>query len=126
MSGFGASRRLGSARVAAGYRLLIFLSSRTVHGGNPLTRAGYVLALVSPLPSAAPEQDLGLRDLVSPLERALPVSLGRIEVRGGIRITYRDVLQLVLAKSPASRLAAPELPPNVHVGVPSHGPGVRC
>jgi hypothetical protein len=88
-----------------------------VHGGDPLTRAGDVLALVPQFPSAAPEQAQALRDL-RPLEPALPMPVGRTGVRGGIWVTYSDMLQLVLAESP-------ELPPNVHVGLSTAGISVR-
>lgn len=88
-----------------------------MHGGDPLARAGDVLVLVPQLPSAAPEQDQGLRDL-RPLEPTRLMPVGRTGVRGGIWVTYSDILQLVLAESP-------EVPPNVHVGLSTAGVSVR-
>ena len=87
--------------------------SRTPHCGDTLARAGDVLALVPQHASAAPEQVQGLRDL-RPLEPTRLIPVGRTGVRGGIWVTYSDALQLVMAESP-------ELPPNVHVGLPLRG-----
>jgi hypothetical protein len=84
--------------------------SRTPHCGDTLARAGDVLALVSQLPSTAPGQSHGSRNLISPFELTRPIFVGQAGVGGGIGITYSDALQPVLAESL-------ELPPNVHGGL---------
>lgn len=101
----------GVVRPPAGVR------SAPLHGGYPLACAGEVLALVPPLASARPEQDQGLRCLVGPLEPALLGPFGRTGVRGGIRVTYSNVFELVLLESAASRVAVPEFPRDAHVGL---------
>lgn len=53
-----------------------------------------------------------------PLEPAFPIPVRRTEVLGGIRITYSNVRQPVLAEASASWLVVPELPLNDHVGLP--------
>jgi hypothetical protein len=62
-----------------------------VYGGDPLACTGEVLTLVPRLPRARPEQDQGWGGLVSPLEPAGLIPVGRIGVRGGVRVTYSDV-----------------------------------
>jgi hypothetical protein len=62
-----------------------------VRGGDPLARAGEVLALVSECSSAAPVQDQQWQGRVSPFELALAMPGGRPK----IRVPDSDVLQRV-------------------------------
>src|SRR5918998_4881804 len=72
--------------------------SQISHCSDILARAGEVLAVVSQLPRAAPEQNQGSRDLL-PLEPTRPRPVGHTGIQGGIRITYSDTLRLIVAES---------------------------
>ena len=88
-----------------------------VHGGDPIARAGEVLALVPELSSAAPVQDQQRASVISPCELALAMPVGRPE----IRVPDSDMRQRILAETVLSRPTAPKLRWTVHVSLPTAG-----
>jgi hypothetical protein len=87
-------------------------------GGDPVTGAGDVRAMMTLVAGADPEQTEDWWELVSPLELAqarlvvLPVG------GGGIWIAYSDVVKLMLVEFPASRLAVLQFCRGHHVDLP--------